>query len=109
MDKGITSITVRTCLLIFLSGKGVLRLRSSSPNDVEADITDRTTKRQKVVGNNPYLDLEAVAEDEEDLEEEDEEENDQFIDDGMYFLFVHRHITHPLCRRQCQIFFASPE
>ena len=54
---------------------------------MEADITDRTTKRQKVVENNPYLDLEAVAEDEEDPEEEDEEDNDQFIDNGMYLSF----------------------
>ena len=92
-----------------MSGKGVLRLRSSSPNDVEVDVTDRSTKRQKLIENNPYLDLEAVAEDEEDPDEEEEEENERFIDDGMYFLFVHRHITHPLCRRRRQIFFASPE
>ena len=87
MDKGITSITVRTCLLIFLSGKGVLRLRSSSPNNIEVDVHDRSAKRQKLLENNPFLDLEAVAEDEEDPEEEDEEDNDQFIDDGMYLSF----------------------
>ena len=81
-----------------MSGKGVLRLRSSSPNDVEVDVTDRSTKRQKRVENNPYLDLEAVAEDEEDPDEEEREEDDQFIDDGMYFLLVHRHITHLSCR-----------
>ena len=68
MDKGITSITVRTCLLIFLSGKGVLRLRSSSPNNIEVDVHDRSAKRQKLLENNPFLDLEAVAEDEEDPE-----------------------------------------